>query len=112
MTYPMEQYILKREHIAAKFERIFGCPLTLAVASMGYGKTTAARDFLNNRASLYIWLTVDSDESSPQFILDAFTSQLTKVHPEVGRQLHVFGFPVYAQQRDRIARRQFRQNAL
>lgn len=81
---------------------MFHYPLTLAVASMGYGKTTAARDFFDSSHSRYIWLTVDSDESSPQFIWDAFTSQLSKVYPEVGRQLRAFGFPVDAPQRDKV----------
>ncbi|MDX9872260.1 MAG: hypothetical protein RBT41_07565 [Clostridia bacterium] len=100
----MQQSILKREHIKTEFEKLFDYPLTLAVAAMGYGKTTSARDFLNDGAFRYIWLTVDSDESSPQFIWDAFTSQLSKVQPETGRQLRTFGFPVDAPQRDKILR--------
>lgn len=98
----MQQFILKREHIKTELEHIFDYPLTLAVAAMGYGKTTSAREFLNDSASRCIWLTVDSDESSPQFIWDAFTSQLSKLHPEIGRQLRAFGFPLDAPQRDKI----------
>ncbi len=96
------QKILKRQLIRAEFKNIFDYPLTLAVAAMGYGKTTSARDFLNDSASRYIWLTVDSDESSPQFIWDSFTSQLSKVYPEIGRQLRMFGFPIDAPQRDKV----------
>lgn len=93
---------MKRDHIKAEFQHIFDYPLTLAVAAMGYGKTTSARDFLNDSASRYIWLTVDSDESSPQFIWDSLTSQLSKAEPEIGRQMRAFGFPVDAPQRDKV----------
>ncbi len=100
----MQQHILKRKHIKTELENIFNYPLTLAVAAMGYGKTTSVRDFLADGAFRYTWLTVDSDESSPQFIWDSLTSQLSKVKPELGAQLSAFGFPVDASQRDKILR--------
>ncbi|WP_291644059.1 LuxR C-terminal-related transcriptional regulator [Clostridium sp.] len=98
----MRQYILKREHIRTEFKNIFEYPLTLAVAAMGYGKTTSARDFLSDGITKYIWLTVDSDESSPQFIWDSFTGQLTKTNPETGKQLRALGFPTDVPQRDKV----------
>lgn len=100
----MRQKILKRAHIDTEYKHLFDYPLTLAVAAMGYGKTTSARAYLNNSASRYIWLTVDSDESSPQFIWDSLASQLSKTNPEIGGQLRTFGFPVDAPQRDKVLR--------
>lgn len=64
----MRQFILKRRHISAEFDNLFSYPLTLAVAAMGYGKTTSARDYLNECGAKYIWLSIESDESSPQYI--------------------------------------------
>lgn len=100
----MQQQILKRKHIKTELKNIFNYPLTLVVAAMGYGKTTSVRDFLTDGAFRYTWLTVDSDESSPQFIWDSLASQLSKVKPELGRQLSAFGFPVDAPQREKILR--------
>ena len=100
----MRQYVLKRERITAEFKNIFEYPLTLAIAAMGYGKTTAAREFLREGAFRHSWLTVDSDESSPQFIWDSLTAQLSKTEPEIGRQLRALGFPADAPQRDKILR--------
>ncbi len=98
----MQQHILKRRHIRSEFNNILKYSLTLAVAAMGYGKTTAARDYLNEIDAQYIWLSVDSNESSPQYIWDSLTRQLTKIIPELGNQLRALGFPVDAPQRDKI----------
>lgn len=97
-----KQCTLKRERINDEFNHIFHFPLTIAVAAMGYGKTTAARDFLNHAKADYAWLSVESDESSPQYIWDSFTRQLAKSKPELGNQLRNLGFPVDAPQRDKI----------
>jgi len=71
---------------------------------MGYGKTTAARDFLNDAKADYVWLSIDSDEASPQSIWDSLTRQLSRMKPELGNQLRTMGFPVDAQQRDKVKR--------
>jgi len=98
----MRQHILKRKHISEELNNIYNYPLTVAVAAMGYGKTTAIRDFLNAANAKFDWVSVNSDESSPQYIWDSLTSQLAKTNPELGSQLRALGFPVDASQRDRI----------
>ncbi|HBW37260.1 LuxR C-terminal-related transcriptional regulator [Desulfosporosinus sp. BICA1-9] len=98
----MQQHILKRKCINVELNNIFKYPLTVAVAAMGYGKTTSAGDFLNEVNAKYVWLSVDSDESSPQYIWDSLTSQLAKTNPEVGKQLRALGFPVDTPQRDKV----------
>lgn len=97
-----QQYVLKRENINAEFDRILEYPLTVAVASMGYGKTMAARAYLNERNLNYAWLSVDSDESSPQYIWESFANQLSITSPELGRQLRALGFPADAAQREKV----------
>ncbi len=98
----MRQQILHRRHISAELDNLFSHPLTLAVAAMGYGKTTSAKDYLNEKAVRYTWLSIESDESSPQYIWDSLTSQLVKDKPEPGKQLRALGFPVDAPQRERV----------
>ncbi|PKM49403.1 MAG: hypothetical protein CVV02_16190 [Firmicutes bacterium HGW-Firmicutes-7] len=97
-----QQHILKREHISTALSNLFDYPLTVAVAAMGYGKTTSAREFLNDTNTKFIWVFIESDESSPQYIWESLTSQLAKTKPEVGKQLRALGFPVDAPQRDRV----------
>ena len=81
---------------------MFKFPLTVAVAAMGYGKTTAARVFLSNTNTEYIWLSIERDESSPQLVWDALTRQMIKSRPELGNQLRTLGFPTDAAQSDKI----------
>lgn len=97
-----QQHILKREHISTELSNIFNYPLTVAVAAMGYGKTTSARDLLNEMNIKYVWVSVDSDESSPQYIWDSLTRQLAKTAPELGNQLRALGFPGDSPQRDKV----------
>lgn len=96
------QRILRREHINKEFNKVFDFPLTVAVAAMGYGKTTSAKSFLNETNTNYTWVSVESDESSPQYIWDSFTRQILKTRPEIGKQLRGLGFPADAPQRDKV----------
>lgn len=96
------QFILERKHINDEFKNIFLFPLTIAVAAMGYGKTTAARYFLDDAQADYVWLSVENDEISPQYIWDSFTRQIKRSKPELGEQLRALGFPADAAQREKI----------
>lgn len=96
------QHILRRAHISNEFNKVFDFPLTVAVAAMGYGKTTSAKDFLTEINTKYTWISVESDESSPQYIWDSFTRQILKSSHEIGKQLRSLGFPADAAQRDRV----------
>ncbi len=99
-----QQHILKRRHIKKEFNNIFGFPLVVAVAAMGYGKTTSAKDFLNDTGAKYVWVSVDSNESSPQYIWDSLSRQLSKTLPGLGSQLRALGFPADVPQRDKVLR--------
>ncbi len=98
----MQQHILKRSHIFEEFNNIFDYSMTVAVAAMGYGKTTSARDFLDEVGAKYTWVSMESDESSPQYIWDSLSRQLSKTAPELGNQFRALGFPVDAPQREKI----------
>ena len=98
----MGQPILKRGQIAAQLDNIFEYPLTLVVAAMGYGKSTAVRDFLDQKQTRYAWLTVERDETSAHSIWHSLTRQLARIEPEFGGQLNALGFPADAPHRDRI----------
>lgn len=97
-----QQQLLKRQRINQELENVFQFPLTIAVAAMGYGKTTAAREFLNGVHADYIWLSIEWEESSPQLIWDSLTRQMIRSNPELGNQLRMLGFPSDAAQSDKI----------
>lgn len=94
--------VLRREHIRSQLSNLYDYPLTVVVAAMGYGKTTLVRDFLDEIEANYVWLSVERDENSVQYIWDSLTRQLAKTEPELGKQLNDLGFPIDAPQRDRI----------
>lgn len=98
----IHQHFLKRQRIDHELENVFRYPLTIAVAAMGYGKTTAAREFLNTNNANYIWLSLEREESSPQLIWDSLMRQLVKTTPELGNQLRMLGFPSDLAQLDKI----------
>ena len=43
--------LLRRKRINKMLEEIFHVPLFLLLSSMGYGKTTAVKDFLNSNGT-------------------------------------------------------------
>ncbi len=98
----MKHLILKRKRINEQLNNIFDYRLTLVIAAMGYGKTTAVKDFLDEAKVKYFWLSVESDENSAQHIWNGLTRQLAKHEPEFGNQLNALGFPVDSPQRDRV----------
>lgn len=94
--------VLKREQINTELNIIFHYPLTVVVAALGYGKTTAVRDFLDEKKARYVWLSVQGVQTTAPYIWDNLTRQLAKTQPELGSQLNVLGFPIDAPQRDGI----------
>lgn len=98
----IRQNILERKKINSELNHIMGYPLTVVVAAMGYGKTTTAWEYLNSTDKDYIWLSVEEDESSSQFIWDSMTEQMAKTTGDVGKKLHELGFPTDRGQRDKV----------
>lgn len=88
-----QQHVLKRKSINDELKNIMHYPLTIVTAAMGYGKSTAARDFLNSLDIKYAYLSIESEETSPQYIWDSLTRQLAKTNPEIGGKLRTLGFP-------------------
>lgn len=43
---------------------------------MGYGKTVAVRDFLDEMKADYVWLNVESDETSAHIVWNSFYRKL------------------------------------
>ncbi len=97
-----QQHFLQRERIQNEMIHIFQYPLTIAVAAMGYGKTTAVRDFLDRVNSNYILLSIEQEESSPQLIWDSLMRQMMRVKPDLGNKLQMLGFPSNTAQVDKV----------
>ncbi len=102
MNFSAANRILKRDKIRKQLGNIFDYPLTLVVAAMGYGKTVAVRDFLDEIKAEYVWLNVESNETSVHCIWDSLSRQVAEKDEEIGSGLNNLGFPVGAAHRHRI----------
>lgn len=75
-------------------EGIFQVPLFLVLSSMGYGKTTAVKDFLSSHKNLrYAWLSLNSGEDDELWMWQKFCQSLSDLSPELARRLAEYGFP-------------------
>lgn len=98
----MERPFLNRTQIREQLNNVFNYPLTLVVAAMGYGKTIAVKDFLAVRKADFVWLSVESNETSAHRIWDSLTMQIAGDRQDVGERLYKMGFPVGAAHRNRV----------
>lgn len=89
---------LKRERVNRALESIFDYPLTIVEAPMGYGKTTAVREFLFARGSPALWLSFLSAEDTAALFWDRLVVEISRVNEAVGEMLKRVGFPSDAPQ--------------
>lgn len=86
--------ILQRERINRLLEAIFETPLFYLSASMGYGKTTAIRCFLETKKEVnVIWVPVSTMEGDEELLWHQFGYAMKKYSPEFAKQLLSIGFP-------------------
>jgi len=56
--------IYKRKQLGQALEGIWEYPLTVVEAPMGYGKTTAVKEFLKDSEAKVLWQTLVDDSAS------------------------------------------------
>lgn len=84
---------LKRERVNRALESIFDYPLTIVEAPIGYGKTTAVREFLSTKGSPVLWLSFLSPEDTASFFWDRLAKEIGRVDEAAGGRLKNLGFP-------------------
>ena len=89
---------LKRERINKLLEIVFDYPLIIVEAPMGYGKTTAVREFLAVKNSQVLWLAFLSPDSTTSFFWERLAKELGKLDEVAGERLQSLGFPSDAPQ--------------
>lgn len=94
--------ILRRKRIENVLSNIFSFPLTVVSATMGYGKTTAVKTFLENRKVNTIWVSLTGERNSESLFWSKLCSAAAKYYPEKARRLMEMGFPYNQHQLDKI----------
>jgi len=96
------QHYLVRKQLDQAFENILHYPLTVVVAAMGYGKSTAIKAFLKRSVKYSMYLTFEGEEISYQYIWSMLTRQLAKTYPVLGEKLNALGYPSNSSQFDHV----------
>lgn len=79
------------DKITNKLKNILEYPLTIVTAPMGYGKTTAVKNYLYNQSEKVLWTTI-YDGSVVDFWM-GFCEGIENIDEEVGNNLKQMGFP-------------------
>jgi LuxR family maltose regulon positive regulatory protein len=98
MSSMKRQKVLRRDRVNRALESIFDYPLTVVEAPMGYGKTTAVRDFIMAKSCPSMWLTFLSPEDTHIYFWDRLSAEICRFDKETGDSLKSLGFPVDASQ--------------
>ncbi len=80
-----------RKPIRTILNRLLETPLTVVEAPMGYGKTTAVREFAKESGAFVIWKTLDND--SVQAFWSGFSRLIGTVDQNCSQQLAKLGLP-------------------
>ncbi len=89
---------LKRDRVNRALESIFDYPLTIIEAPIGYGKTTAVREFLALKDIPVVWTSFLSEDESAASFWDRLAAEASKFDQAAGSRLKSLGFPSDAPQ--------------
>lgn len=94
--------ILTRARIDAALFTVFDYPLTILEAPMGYGKTTAAKLFIQTQGLRAFWFTFSDLSNSETAFWDSLTEHIMGLNAQAGAALKSLGLPVDAPQMERV----------
>ncbi|WP_032079177.1 hypothetical protein [Clostridium drakei] len=80
--------ILKRKRIDCILSKVYDYPLTIVEAPMGFGKTTAVKEFLQSEKNPYIWITFLNSLESTTSIWNQFSEEISKLDVVSGKSLY------------------------
>lgn len=94
--------ILHRYIVNNELKEIINYPLTIVTAPMGYGKSTAVRDFLSIYKINHIWLSLNESSKNTGYFWSQLVQSISEVNNKLGNILYGFGFPQDSMQTTRI----------
>lgn len=88
----MNTNIINRPNINKQLEKALTVPLYVVYAPMGYGKTTAVREYMRRNSFHEAWLSLYTD-STPESMWSNLCSEIKKFNPSLGEELIITGYP-------------------
>ncbi len=98
----LDKNLLHRKNLTKMLLDALDYPLTLLIAPMGYGKTTAIIELFKTTGLEYCWFHFEKEEHSPRFIWDTFLRQIRAIDEELEELFRTIGFPFLTPQRNQI----------
>lgn len=88
-----KQRILQRDGINEMLQNISNYPLTIVSAPMGYGKTTAVREFFRKSGARYSWLCLSEASANCGYFWNQLIRQIPEGFKKLRTNLLGLGFP-------------------
>lgn len=93
---------LNRNRINNVLSAIYHYPLTILEAPMGYGKTTAVKNFIEAEKLKPFWFTFTDLSHCETAFWDQFTDEIQRMDAQAGSALKALGLPSDAMQMERF----------
>ncbi|MCI5928165.1 MAG: LuxR C-terminal-related transcriptional regulator [Pseudoflavonifractor capillosus] len=94
--------ILSRARVNRQLEQILDYPLTVLRAPMGFGKTTAVREYFHTAQLEPLWLSLLGSGGSMAYCWERLTSRIAVRDPKMAERLLELGFPENPPQQAKI----------
>lgn len=85
--------MIQRKSLRRALGNIERYPYTVVTAPMGYGKSTAVREYLDDNNKNYVWISVGTKQVIAAYIWERVTRQIQGYSKEFGTWLNNMGFP-------------------
>ncbi|EHJ01376.1 ATP-dependent transcriptional regulator, MalT-like, LuxR family [Clostridium sp. DL-VIII] len=86
--------ILHRKRVNKLLSQIFEVPIFFVSASMGYGKTTSVKSFLDRKKGMKtIWFDTASEEDDDVWMWHKFCAAIKTTNVKLSQRLSAYGFP-------------------
>lgn len=94
--------VLHRHGVNKELESIMNYPLTIVTAPMGYGKSTAVRDYLSINKLKYAWIPLNEASKNTDYFWSILTKYIRDINEKLGFIVDGLGFPQDSMQIGRL----------
>ncbi|MDP4094722.1 MAG: LuxR C-terminal-related transcriptional regulator [Bacillota bacterium] len=94
--------LLVRARLNSTLSALYNYPLTILEAPMGYGKTTAVKNFIEEEKLKSFWFTFPDLKNSEEVFWNKFTDQIINFDTQAGLALKSLGIPDDAPQMEKV----------
>lgn len=84
---------LERVRLQKKLAEMQSVPLTLVMAPMGFGKSSAVREYMQNNVKNYIWISLGQEPVQEEWLWNRINQEMEAVNASLAGQLQQLGLP-------------------